>query len=239
MLIHVSRRGFVRAVAAVGALAVSPRRQARAAGANVRVVEDWSAHTPSARGIPEGWKAYETPGGHPAYDFTIVDDGGRRALSLRSRDDHSTIARRISVKLAETPILQWDWKVVELPRGADLRQKTASDSTGHPLLVWPRPPAILRSRLIGYVWDLALAPDTIVKSAKAGGVYFIVVRSGAADLGTWKTERRDVRADYRRVFEEDAPDPEVIALSIDTNDTRAPAACVIGQIAFTPPDAGR
>jgi Protein of unknown function (DUF3047) len=233
MLAAVSRRVVLGTLAGVATLGLPPRRRARAADANVTVVEDWSAYAPGAHGIPEGWKPYETPGGHPAYDFTIVDDGGHRGLFLKSRDEHSTIARRISVNLAETPMFQWDWKVVELPRGADLRRKTTSDASGHPLLVWPRPPAILRSRLIAYVWDPILPPDTIVKSAKVGGVYFIVVRSGAAELGTWKTERRDVRADYRRAFAEDAPNPEVIALSIDTNDTRAPAACVVGRIAFT------
>ena len=213
-------------------LALARRRDALASGDAV-VVEEWTRHVVGARGIPEGWQSHETPGGHPAYDFTIVDDGGRRGLMLKSRDDHSTIARRITVNLTATPMLQWDWKVVELPRGADLRQKATSDATGHVLVVWPRPPAIVRSRLIGYVWDPALPPDTVVKSAKTGTVHFIVVRSGMAELGTWKTERRDVRADYRRVFDEDPPNPEVVALSIDTNDTRASASCIIGRIAFT------
>jgi hypothetical protein len=213
-------------------LALARRRDALASGDAV-VVEEWTRHVVGARRIPEGWQSHETPGGHPAYDFTIVDDGGRRGLMLKSRDDHSTIARRITVDLTATPMLQWDWKVVELPRGADLRQKATSDATGHVLVVWPRPPAIVRSRLIGYVWDPALPPDTVVKSAKTGTVHFIVVRSGKAELGTWKTERRDVRADYRRVFDEDPPNPEVVALSIDTNDTRASASCIIGRIAFT------
>ena len=231
----VSRRSFLRSLGGVGAgIAVLRHHDAVAAG-DVTVVEDWARLAPGTRGIPDGWQAYETPGGHPAYDFTIVDDGGHRGLSLRSHDDHSTIARRTTVNLAATPILSWDWKVVELPRGADLRHKATSDVTGHILAVWPRPPALLRSRLIGYVWDASLAPDTVVKSAKTGTVHFIVVQSGTTGLGTWMTQRRDVRADYRRLFDEDPPNPEVVALSIDTNDTRSSAACIIGSIAFVAP----
>lgn len=239
----ISRRRFLRALGGAGAalggvhaaLGVTRWRgvSLAAAAGPTAVVEEWSRHTPGSHGIPEGWTAYETPGGHPRYDFTVVDDGGRRALSLKSTDDHSTIARRITVSLATMPVLEWEWKVVELPQGADLRRKATSDVTGHLFVVWPRPPAILRSRLIGYVWDPALPAGTVLKSAKVGAVYFVVVRSGPAGLGTWKTERRDVRADYRRVFEEDPPDPQVVAISIDTNDTRSSASALIGRISFT------
>ena len=235
MVVGVSRRAFLRSIRGVGAAVVLLRHHDAASDGDVTVVEDWTRSAPGTRGIPEGWQAYATPGGHPAYDFTVVDDGGRRGLSLKSHDDHSTIARRTTVNLVTTPILKWDWKVVELPRGADLRNKATSDATGHILVVWPRPPALLRSRLIGYVWDPSLAPDTVVTSAKTGTVHFIVVRSGAAGLGVWTTERRDVRADYRRVFDEEAPNPEVVALSIDTNDTRSSAACIVGPIAFVAP----
>jgi hypothetical protein len=232
MVTRISRRGFLRSLGGIGAALAWARGGPVVAGEDAGVVEEWRRHVPGTRGIPEGWQAYETPGGHPAYDFTIVNDGGRNALSLKSTDDHSTIARRIKVDLATTPVLEWDWKVVELPRGADLRTKATSDATGHVFVIWPRPPAILRSRLIGYVWDPTLPPGTLLKSAKMGAVYFIVVRSGPSELGTWKTERRDVQADYRRVFDEDPPNPEVIALSIDTNDTRSSATALIGRIAF-------
>lgn len=234
MVPRVSRRGFLRSLAGLGAALAFARGRPAVAGGDATIVEEWRTHALGTRGIPEGWQAYETPGGHPAYDFTIVDDNGRRALSLKSTDDHSTIARRLSVDLAATPVLEWDWKVVELPRGADLRKKATSDVTGHVFVIWPRPPAIFRSRLIGYVWDSTLTPGTIVRSAKVGAVYFVVVRSGPSELGAWKTERRDVRADYRRIFDEDPPNPEVIALSIDTNDTRVSASALIGRIAFRP-----
>jgi hypothetical protein len=41
-----------------------------------------------------------------------------------------------------------------------------------------------------------------------------------------------VAADYRRIYGEPAPKPGAVALSIDTNDTRATAAARFGRIAF-------
>lgn len=195
-------------------------------------VENWVRHEVGARGIPAGWRAYETIGGRPTYDFTVVEDEGRRGLRLRSRGDHSTIARRLRISLKATPLLEWSWKIVQFPDGADIRRKESSDLSGHLFVVWPRQPAMLRSRLIGYVWDPKIPADTFEPSRKTGTVTFVVVRSGTAEAGTWVTERRNVAEDFRRIYGEDPEDAGAVALSIDTNDTRASAEAVIGAIAF-------
>ena len=205
---------------------------ALAAGAEVVVVEDWSQPLLGAHGTPTGWRPYETIGGRPAYDFTVVENDGRRALLLKSHDDHSTIARELHVDLRATPILEWSWKAVQLPAGGDIRRKETSDLTAHIYVIWPRFPAMVRSRLIGYVWDAAAPVQTVEKSRKTGSVHFFVLRSGPGELGRWLTERRNVLEDYRRVFGEDPEDPRALALSIDTNDTHSEAEALIGRIAF-------
>lgn len=196
------------------------------------VVEDWSGLTPGARGVPLGWQKYATLGGHAAYDFTVVNDEGRRALDMKAAGDHSTIAREVQVDLATSPVLAWQWKVVSFPQGADLRERATSDATGHLFVAWPRFPALLRSRLIGYVWDPGLSIGTMVTSRKTGTVTFVVVRSGETGLGQWALQTRDVVEDYRTIYGEEPPDPHAIALSIDTNDTRSPAEALFGRIAF-------
>ncbi len=196
-------------------------------------VETWVEQRLGAHGIPSGWTAFATLGGRPAYDFTIVEDDGRRALALRSRDDHSTIAKEIHVDLEATPILEWSWKVVELPTGADVRNRATSDLTGHLLVVWPRFPGPLRSRLIGYAWGSSEPAGSVQRSQKTGTVTFVILRSGAEGLGRWVTERRDVVEDYRKIYGEKPENPKVIAISIDTNDTHSTAAALIGGIAFT------
>jgi hypothetical protein len=138
------------------------------------------------------------------------------------------------VDLATTPVLEWSWKVVKLPAGADIRARQTSDLTGHLLVVWSRVPAMLRSRLIGYGWDPVSPPWTIQKNRKTSLVTYVVVHSGTADLNRWLVDRRDVRADYRAVFGEDPDAPSALAISIDTNDTHAESEVLIGSIAFAP-----
>ena len=225
-----SRRALLRSTAA-GLLYPT----ARAWGASARVtVEDWSLAPVGSRGVPPGWQKYETPGGHPAYNLTVVEEPGRRYLHMKSAGERSTIAKEVGADLAVTPVLAWQWRVLSLPRGADLRRRATSDATGHIFAVWPRFPALARSRLIGYVWDPTLPVGTTIGSQKTETVTFIVVRRGDPEPGRWLHERRNVAEDYRRVFGEAPPPLPVVALSIDTNDTRSPAEAAFGRIELEP-----
>jgi hypothetical protein len=197
------------------------------------LVEDWTRQEMGATGVPSGWMAYPTIGGRPRYDFAVVEEDGHRALHVKARDEHSTIAREVVVDLKVTPILEWTWKIVRLPAGADIRRKDASDLTAHLLAVWPRTPAWLRSRLIGYVWDEHLPVQHVEPSRKTGTVTFLVVRSGLAQLNQWVTERRDVSADYAKLYGGEPDNPRALAISIDTNDTHSAAEAYIGRIAFS------
>lgn len=206
---------------------------AAAGPGRVVVIEDWTTDAVSRRGIPSGWTA-ESFGRQAAYDFVIEQDAGKRVLHLESRNEHSTIAKEINgkVNLKETPILEWTWKATILPTGGDLRQKETTDMAAQLYVVWPRFPALLRSRIIGYVWDATTPAATIVKSQKTGTVTFVVMRSGPEDLGKWLTERRNVAEDYAKIFGESPDDPRAITISIDSNDTRSTAESFIGPIVF-------
>ena len=199
----------------------------------VVVIEDWLTAAVSQRGIPSGWKG-EGFGQRADYDFTIEQGAGRRFIHLESRDEHSTIARDITgkVNLKETPILEWTWKATILPTGGDLRRKETTDMAAQLYVVWPRFPALLRSRIIGYVWDATTPVTTIVKSQKTGTVTFVVMRSGSGDLGKWLTERRNVAEDYRKIYGEIPDNPGAITISIDSNDTHSTAESFMGPMVF-------
>jgi len=101
-------------------------------------------------------------------------------------------------------------------------------------VTWPRPPALLRSRIIGYAWDTTAPAGSTFRSEKTGTVTYIILRSGTAEVGRWREERRDVRADFRAIYGEDPPDPGAITLSIDSNDTHTRAESLIGPLRFSP-----
>lgn len=200
--------------------------------ADIVSIEDWSQYPVGAKGRPQGWDAQ--PWGSPAYDFAVVMDGGAKVLHLKSNSEGSTIAKSIKgkVDLKQTPILEWRWKVITLPKGGDSRHKATDDQASQVYVGWERFPKEVRSRLIGYVWDTTAPAGTIVKSEKTGTVTYVVVRSGAADVGKWITERRNVAEDFTKIYGGTPDPPDLVSISIDTNDTRSTAESFVGAIAF-------
>lgn len=208
---------------------------ATAGAVEMVVVEDWSRYPLGTRGIPPGWRGQTW--GEPAYDFTVVEHEGQRALHLRSRGDGSTIAREIKglVDLRRTPILEWTWKVVTLPREAHACRGATDDQAAQLYVAWPRFPEALRSRVIGYVWDTTGPVGTICRSAKTSTVTYVIVRAGTAEAGRWVTEARDVREDFRRIYGEEPEAPGAVSIGIDSNDTRSSAEAFVGPIRFRSP----
>ena len=198
------------------------------------VVENWSRQPLGRTGIPEGWSGQSW--GNPQYDLTIVSDGSDRVLHLRSRGDNSTISKEIKVDVKELPLLVWRWKAVTLPAGGDCRRKATDDEAAQIYVAFPRAPTPLRSRIIGYVWDTTAPAGTIVKSESSGLVTYVVVRSGAAELGHWLTETRNVYDDFKRIYGEAPTEPVgAVSVAIDSNDTRSSAESYIGTILFRKP----
>jgi DUF3047 family protein len=199
------------------------------------VVEDWSSQPVGAKGIPNGWKGQNW--GSPKYDFEVVNDEGRKALHMKSVNEGSTISKEIKgkVNLKDTPFLEWSWKAVVLPKGGDSCKKATDDQAAQIYVVWPRFPEAVRSQIIGYVWDATEPVGTICKSEKSGTVTYVVLRSGAAELGKWITERRNVVDDFKKIYGADPVDPAAVSIAIDANDTNSSAESFMGAIFFKKP----
>ena len=200
------------------------------------VVEDWTKPALGAKGIPDGWTGGQV-WGSPKHDFVIAENDGHRVLHLKSENDSSTITRELGGKwrLKDTPILEWSWRVVALPKGADSRSKHTDDQAAQLYVVWPRFPKELRSRLIGYVWDTQAPAGLVVKSEKTSMVTYVVVRSGPAELGKWLTEGRNVVEDFKKIYGEEPENPGAISIAIDSDDTKSAAESFFGPIAFKKP----
>ena len=202
-----------------------------AGAADTFVVEDWK-QTIGATGIPPGWQGQNW--GSPKYDFKVEEHDGRAALHMKSENEGSTISRDVKgkVNLKETPILEWTWKAVTLPKTGNSCRKATDDQALQIFVVWPRFPEAVRSRIIGYVWDSTQPVGTICKSEKTGTVTYIVLRSGSADLGKWMTERRNVVEDFTKVYGEAPDNPAGVSVSIDSNDTNSVSESFVAAIGF-------
>jgi hypothetical protein len=208
---------------------------AAAAAVDRVVLEDWTAYRTGTRGIPPEWKGQNW--GSPTYDFAVVENDGHNVLHVRSRNESSTIIKdlRSKVRLEATPVLEWRWKAMVLPKGGNSCRKATDDQALQLFVVWPRFPESVRSRIIGYVWDTTAKVGTICPSEKTRTVTYVVVRSGEAEVGKWITERRNLREDFKKIYGEEPEDPAAISVAVDSNDTKSTAEGYIGPIVLRAP----
>src|SRR5215831_3261557 len=221
-------------IGCVAGLAPASGQPIPEAGPTAVVVEDWSEQTLGHLGIPVGWEGQSR--GHAAYDFRIEaregSDGAHKVLHLRSDRENSIIAKRVGrIDVRKHPILEWEWRVATLPTGGDSRRAATDDQAGQIYVVFPRFPAAIRSRIIGYVWDSTVPAGEIFESSRTSMLTYVVVRSGSTDLGRWIREQRNVLEDFKRIYgEEPVEAVEVVSIGIDSNDTTSRAESYMGPI---------
>jgi len=223
------RKGLILGVLVVGAASL-----VWAQGSQFPV-EDWSKTPAGQKGVPTGWKTQSW--GSPKYEFEVVSDSPARVLHLVSNGDSSTINKDIpKISCKEYPILQWRWKLVELPKGADARKKETDDEALQLYVTFPRFPNAVRSRIIGYIWDTTAPAGSIFKSQKTGLVTYVVMRSGDGEKAKWVTETRNVCEDYKTIYGEEPEEKiEAVSIGIDSDDTHSRAEGYVGEILFKKP----
>jgi len=154
-------------------------------------------------------------------EYRLVAVGDQVAIRARGRRSASGLIRRIRLDPEHCPWLEWSWQVVQLQPDADIRKRDLDDVAASIFLLFgdpgdlddPKPVPTLR-----YVWTTRRTPqESIVDSPYLSGIVeSIVVESGAAKLGRFVNERRDIAADFERAFGH-PPEEEVAAIVLFTD----------------------
>jgi hypothetical protein len=136
------------------------------------------------------------------------------------------LGRAIKADIRNTPWLVWEWKALVLPAGGDVRDARRNDQAGRVMIVFDGMKGLL------YIWDTTAPPGTAVRPDELEIFQraLIVVRSGPAEIGRWHSERRDVHADYKRMFGEEPRAVKLIGLESHSNDTGTRTSMLFGRV---------
>ncbi|MDH4391014.1 MAG: DUF3047 domain-containing protein [Aquabacterium sp.] len=191
--------------------------------------------------------------GLPATRYSVVDLDGQRVLRVDAAASYGNLVHA----LRDQPgahLLRWRWRLDTPNPAADLRRKDGDDSPLKVCVLFDLPitavPFVERQVLriarlragdqlpaasVCYVWDARLAPGTVLDNAYTRRVRLIVLRGPESPLHTWQTEQRDVRADFLRLFGDEAPAPVPlvgVAIAGDADNTQGHSVAHIGAISF-------
>ena len=176
----------------------------------------------------DGWQS-KTFRGETLY--RIVEHGGRKVLQADSHAGASGLYREMRVDLTRTPFLRWSWSVDHVLESVDERSKGGDDYPARVYVVVSGGAAFWRTRSLVYVWSSSEPVGSTWHNAYTSNARVIAVRSGQP--GAWQQERRDVRADFRRLFGDDIEALDAVAIMTDTDNSGQSARAWYGDISFS------
>jgi hypothetical protein len=192
-----------------------------------------------AGGPITGWQVLKPAPKAPDTRYTLVDDAGAVVVQAEAVASMSGLVRAVPRSTAgERPHLHWRWRIERPLTNADMTQKAGDDYAARVYVLFDYPrerlPWATRAKLalaealygqpvptaaLNYVWDNRQPVGTIKPNAYTERVRMVVLESGAAKAGQWVSESRDLNADFRAAFGEDAPPVSGVAIATDTDNT--------------------
>ncbi len=169
-------------------------------------------------------------------DFKLVEHDGESALRVRC-DGGAAFGYFLEqeIDLAETPVLEWSWRLDEGFSDIDETEEEGDDYVlrvfavdRHTILRW-------RTRALNYVWASDQPKGSDWPNPYQQVAHNIALRSGEPDNGgAWRTERRNLRDDFRQYHDRDVDTVEAIAIMASCDDTGQSAEGRYGTFRLLP-----
>ncbi|MCP5158324.1 MAG: DUF3047 domain-containing protein [Gammaproteobacteria bacterium] len=165
--------------------------------------------------------------------YTFDERSGRKALFADSRGTASGWYREIEVDLHQTPWLHWSWRVDRVLNGVDERTKAGDDYPARIYVVVSGGAAFWKTRSLVYVWSSQQPVGATWHNAYTSSARVMALQSGMQNAGRWINEKRNIRADFQRLFGEEIDSIDAVALMTDTDDSGQDASAWYGNLYFT------
>jgi len=177
------------------------------------------------------WKTKEFKG-QTQYQITKID--GINALKADSNAAASGLFFEQRIDLQKTPIMNWRWRIENRLGDIDEQNKPGDDFAARVYVVVSGGLIFWNTKAINYVWASTSPKDKVWPNPFAGDhAMMVAVRSSADKTGTWATEKRDIRADFKRLTGEDIAYIDAVAIMTDTDNAKGKATAYYGDIYFT------
>lgn len=163
--------------------------------------------------------------------YKIVTDDGKKVIQANSNGTASGLFHKVRLDPAGFRYLRWSWKIKHtIPKGYENR-KDGDDYAARIYVVFPGK-FVWQTKAINYIWANHLPKGQAIPNAFTSNAMMLAIESGSEQTGKWIIEKRDILADYRRLFGTEPQKIEAIAIMTDTDNTGDEATAWYGEISI-------
>ena len=179
----------------------------------------------------DGWE-HKSFKGETRYELQALD--GVVVLKADSRAAGSGLFKEQRIDLEKTPFLNWSWRIVNRLSGLNEQSKAGDDYAARIYVVVKGGLAFWQTKAINYVWTGSTTKNTVWPNAFAGDhAMMLALRGPEAPLNIWYSEKRNVKADLKKLFGEDLRVIDALALMTDTDNSGGQVSAFYGDIWFS------
>ena len=195
------------------------------------------------------WEPLTFPKINKHSTYTIITEMGHSILKAESHSSASAIIYRKTWNVYEYPHLRWRWKVDNVYKKGDIRDKSGDDYPIRVYVMFPYDPkqAAIAERLeygitkalygkypphstLNYVWTGQNIAERIITSPYTDRARIIILENGRSTIGTWVEETVNILDDYRAAFGKEPPPTAGIAIMNDSDNTGEMAVSYVDYI---------
>lgn len=203
--------------------------------------------------LNDGWEPLEFPKIDKLTRYALVTEDGQQLVKATTNGGASGLIARVNLQPSDSLILQWRWKVSNVFKQGNAREKSGDDYPARIYVAFEFQPEkagfferakrktvevlfgeSLPGNALNYIWANNLPVGESVPNPYTDKTVMIAVSSGQEHLGEWVTVERDIMADYREAFGEEPPPVVGIAIMSDSDNTGERATAWYGDIRLMP-----
>lgn len=203
--------------------------------ATALLVSAWSASVQALTFSPADMLGWEPKSFAGETEYRLVFDPQLQQPVVRasSRGAASGLFYEQRIDLDATPWLSWRWRVERFPTVTDERVKRGDDFAVRVYVVvrdgWTR----LSSKAISYVWAQQAEVGQSWANPFAGDKAMMLALRNRQDGEGWVSEKRNLKADLRRLFGKDFRYLEAVAIMTDADNGKGSAIGYYADLVFT------
>lgn len=191
----------------------------------------------------------------PFSRFSIVELDGKRVLRLDADRSYGNLVHPLAAGESGR-VLSWRWRVDVPNERANLRLSGGDDTAAEVCVLFDLPlqavpfidrqvvrlarahsTELLPTATVCYVWDAHFPIGTVLDNAFTRRIRMIVVRGANTPLMAWRSEQRDVHADFLRLFGDEAQEvPAIVGIGIgaDADSTQSRSLAYVADVVLEP-----
>lgn len=186
----------------------------------------------------EAWRELTFPKIEEHSRYTIEKNHETTYLKAESNASASGIILKKDFNVYDFPKARWRWKITNVYKRGDAREKTGDDYPIRIYIVFKYNPDTasfgqkikygIAKKLYGeypphsslnYIWANRKHKEKILTNTYASEAKMVILQTGADNAGIWKDEEVNILDDYRSAFGEDPPSVAGIAIMNDSDNT--------------------